>query len=126
MVTDPIANMLINIKNCQMVGRKSLKLDYSKSKEAIAKILTDYGYLDNSKIIGNYPKKYIELYLSNKPIIHMKLLSKPGHRMYRGSRYIPRPLRGQGLVIISTSRGIMSGKEATKHGIGGELICEVF
>jgi len=126
MVTDPIANMLVSIKNSQAAGRASVELGYSKTKEAIVKILVERGFIKDYKVKGEVPTKTLELNLSDNPILHMRRISSPGSRQYRQAKFLPRPLRGRGLVVVSTSKGIMSGASAYRHGLGGEIICEVY
>lgn len=126
MVTDPIANMLISIKNAQAVNKHDVILQYSKTKESIAKILAERGYIDEVKTTGKAPRKQLELQLSDKKIIRMRRISRPGHRRYATAKTIPTPLRGRGLIILSTSNGIVTGGNAYRQGVGGEIICEVY
>lgn len=126
MVTDPIANMLISIKNAQAVGKTPVILQYSRIKEAIAKILADKEYLESVEVIEKDNRKNLQLHLGESRIISIRRISKPGNRRYRTAKKIPRPLRGQGLIIVSTSHGIMTGGQAARKGLGGEIICEVY
>ena len=126
MVTDPIANMLTAIKNAKAVGRHDVVSQYSKNKEAIAHILLSKGYLENVDITEKDNKKVLSLTLGEKPIFHMRRVRKPGNRISRGARLLPPPLRGRGLLIVSTSKGVITGAQASKEGIGGEIICEVY
>lgn len=130
MVTDPIADMFIRIKNAQAVRKPSLVLPASKVKENIARVLKDNNYIADVKrekaTIGE--NLVIDLRYENKePVIsHLHRVSKPGSRRYSGVSAIPRPLSGHGLVIISTPQGIMSGRDAEKAGLGGEIIATVW
>ncbi|HOE74402.1 MAG TPA: 30S ribosomal protein S8 [bacterium] len=126
MVTDPIANMLTAIKNAKAVGRREVVLQHSKNKEAIARVLMSQGYLEDVSTTEKNNKKTLSLILGEKPIFRMRRISKPGNRIYRGVRLLPRPLRGRGLLIVSTSKGVITGAQASKEGIGGEIICEVY
>ncbi len=130
MVTDPIADMFIRIKNAQAVHKPSLVLPASKVKENIARVLKDNQYIADVKReqaeVGE--NLVIELRYENKePVItHLRRESKPGSRRYSSVSSIPRPLSGHGLVIISTPQGIMSGRDAEKAGLGGEIIATVW
>lgn len=130
MLTDPIADMLVRIKNASMAGRNSVNVPYSKLKEKVANILAQEGY------IGTIQKNNEEIYRSmtitlkyqnKKPVINdIKRKSKPGLRQYVAKDAIPTVLGGMGISILSTSAGIMTGMEARKRGIGGELLCVIW
>lgn len=128
--TDPIADMLTRIRNGIAVGREEILVPYSQMKEAVAKVLLAEGFLASvktSEIDGN---KYLAIGTARPGasaiINHMARLSKPGRRMYAGSKRMPSVKRGRGIVIVSTSKGVMTGSEAKAKKLGGELICEVF
>ncbi len=129
-VTDPIADMLVRIKNANMRRYPSVDIPYSKMKEKIIEILLREGYIVKYEVIGEIPQKYIRVYLKYKgktPAIQdVKRVSKPGRRYYVNKEEIPRVLGGLGIAILSTSKGIMTDKEARLLGIGGELICMVW
>ncbi|MEI6266559.1 MAG: 30S ribosomal protein S8 [bacterium] len=123
-ITDPIADMLTRIRNARLVQKNNVIIPASKIKVEILKVLKKEGYigdfvLENSgaTILAN---------LENTEMQKAIRVSKPGRRVYAGKEEIPSILQGQGLVIISTSKGVMSGKEAKKLGLGGELICKVW
>ena len=126
-MTDQIADLLVRIKNAAAVRRHELVMPYTKMKEAILKILENNGFVKNIQIIEEKEKKNIKFELvATKPPTHIKQISKPGHRIYAKGKDIKIPLRGLGLVIISTSAGVINAKEASKKGLGGELICEIW
>ena len=129
--TDPIADMLTRIRNALMVGRNSVTAPSSKMKVGIAKILKEEGFINDYNLVENPPQNQLEIglrYFSGKePVINgLKRISKPGLRIYVEKREIPRFYGGRGLSIISTSQGLMTGQEAWRHGIGGELLCYVW
>jgi small subunit ribosomal protein S8 len=130
MVTDPIADMLIRIKNASMAGRSIVTVNHSKVKEAVARILQQEGYIQSVSMEQEGLRKtlIITLKYDNKHsvITDIKRKSKPGRRFYVSKTVIPRVLGGMGTAIVSTSSGIMTGKEAQKRGIGGELVCEIW
>jgi small subunit ribosomal protein S8 len=130
MVSDPIADMLAQIKNASMAGRSSVTLPHSKLKEKVADILAKEGYIVSLDTIGEKPKRMLVLtlkYQNKRSVItDIKRKSKPGLRRYIPKTEIPIVLGGVGIAIISTSAGIMTGQEAKKRGIGGELICEIW
>lgn len=130
MVNDPIGDMLIQIKNATLAGRLKAELPYSRIKEAVAKILVEEGYLESIQTLGQEPKTRLQLvlkYNDSEPVItNVKRMSKPGLRRYVGKHEIPQVVGGMGIAIISTPQGMMTGKEAKKRGLGGELICTVW
>lgn len=128
MTTDPIADMLTRIRNGLSANKSAVVVPYSKIKLAIAQILKSNGYLTDVKETKNGAFMMLELKLagSNKKINTITRVSKPGRRMYTPKSEIPSVLGGRGIVIISTPSGIMTGSEARKKGVGGELICTVY
>jgi small subunit ribosomal protein S8 len=130
MVSDPIADMLVQIKNASMAGRLRVTLPHSKLKEKVAEILVKEGYIVSVETTGESPKRMLVLTLKyeNKRsvITDIKRKSKPGLRRYIPKTAIPTVLGGVGIAILSTSAGIMTGQDAKKRGIGGELICEIW
>lgn len=130
MVTDPIGDMLIQIKNAALIGKRIVELPYSRMKEEVAKILVREGYLTTSEKIGEAPKYVLKLELKyeNKRsvITNIKRVSKPGLRWYINKQMIPKVLGGMGIAILSTSSGVMTGRDAHKKSIGGELLCEIW
>lgn len=129
---DPIADMLSTIKNAQMVGKARVELPYSKMKEVLARLLEEEKYLSGVAIFkpqgSSFKMLSLDLkYFDGSPFIsHIKRISKPGKRVYAGKAGLPRVLGGRGVVVVSTSRGLMSAKEASKKDLGGEVICEVW
>lgn len=128
--TDPIADMLTRIRNAIAVRKTEVTLPHSKVKEAVATLLKDSGFIDGVAVgketIGKTMTITINAEGTNARITEITRVSKPGRREYAGADKIPTVKRGRGLVIVSTSKGIMSGAEAKKQGVGGELICKVY
>ena len=127
-MTDPIADMLTRIRNATMARKDSLSMPYSKMKEAIARILKENNFIPDYRVddSGKFKQLVIELAEDRETITSLVRMSKPGRRTYVGVKEIPLVVGGRGIVIISTSNGIMSGREARKQGLGGELICKVW
>jgi small subunit ribosomal protein S8 len=130
-MTDPIADMLTRIRNACAAKHQKVDVPLSKLKLEIVRLLRDEGYINNFKLTGESPKRMIRIYLrygsKGEPVInHLARLSKPGCRRYAGSGEIPNILGGLGLCVVSTSRGIMSGRQARKENIGGEVLCEIY
>lgn len=126
-MTDQIADLLSRIRNSGAVQKYEVIMPFSKMKEAILRILEKEGFVHNVEIIEEDNKKTIKLRISERNMpTHLKQISKPGQRIYVKHSKIPKPLRGFGLVVISTPKGVISGREAAKAGLGGELICEVW
>ncbi len=129
MMTDPIADMLTRIRNAQAVGKKTVDFTFSKLKMNISSILVSEGYAKKvEKVDGKPPVLRLELrYIGKKPAIQsIKRESKPGHRRYCKSDEIPKILNDYGIAIISTSKGLMTNKQARKESVGGEIICSVY
>jgi small subunit ribosomal protein S8 len=128
--TDPIADMLSRVRNAVAVNKTEVSMPHSKVKEAVAKILADNGFLSGVKAGEQNGRKtlVIQINTEDEPsrITSISRLSRPGRRLYVKSAAIPTVKRGRGLVVISTSKGIMTGKQAANQKLGGELICEVF
>ncbi len=129
-VTDPIADMLTRIRNAIMVGHDAVLVPSSKMKLAIAKILKEEGFIDRYEVLKGKPESMIKVHLKyaeNQPaILGLERVSKPGLRVYEESRKIPRVYGGLGVVIVSTSKGIMTGQEAWRQHLGGEILCYVW
>lgn len=129
-MTDPIADMLVRIKNAAAVRKPTVKMPSSKTKVAIATVLKDEGYILDSRVTEIGPgKSELEIslkYYEGKPVIErLKRYSRPGLRQYRGKDELPNVLSGLGVSIISTSKGIMTDKQARQQGVGGEVLCVV-
>lgn len=130
MTTDPIADIIIRIKNAHMARHTSVELPFSKIKKSIADILVEEGYISDVTVKEGTPFKSLVLtlkYIGRLPVINdVKRLSKPGRRLYAPAKQIPKALGGYGITIISTSKGVMTDKKARKQNIGGELLCQVW
>lgn len=124
---DSIADLLTRIRNAALVRKSDITVSYSKIKEAILNILKTEGFLSDVEVILDENKKYLKIVISRKKLpAHLRQISKPGRRVYIKSKEMPKPLRGLGTVIVSTSTGVVTGREAAKKGLGGELICEIW
>lgn len=129
-MTDPIADMIIRIKNALLSGHKELALPHSKMKESIARILKDNNYISDFAVAEKTPQKEIKLelrYVDKMPAItDVKRISKPGRRIYVTADQVPKTLNGYGLTILSTSTGVMDDKTARQKNVGGELLCKIW
>ena len=130
-MTDPIADMLTRIRNANTVGHETVEIPASKMKKAIAEILKEEGYITDFDVIEDDKQGMIKVtmkYGTNKErvISGIKKISKPGLKVYAKANDVPKVLGGLGIAIISTSKGIVSDKEARKLGVGGEVICYVW
>jgi small subunit ribosomal protein S8 len=130
-ITDPIADMLTRVRNANSVNKDVVDIPASNLKINIAKTLKDEGFIKEYKIIDNYPQNKVRVYLKygkdkEKVITGIKRISKPGLRVYVNKDEIPRVLGGLGIAVISTSRGVLTDKEARKEGVGGEVLCYVW
>ncbi len=126
-VTDPIADLLTRIRNAARSRKSFVHIPYSKLKSEITRVLKDAGYLNEVNTVGEGVAKelLIELNDAHRDIT-LKSISTPGQRIYVGAKEIPSVLNGLGLSIISTPKGVMSGAQARKANVGGELLCEVY
>jgi len=128
-MSDPIADMLTRIRNAQMVDRPTVKMPSSKLKVAIAKVLKDEGYIEDFAIKGEAIRPELEIalkYYAGRPVIeHIERVSRPGLRIYKAKDELPKILGGMGVAIISTSKGVMTDREARAGGHGGEVLCIV-
>ena len=129
-MSDPISDMLTRIRNSLQRNKSDVSIPSSKLKIAIANILKQEGYITDYRVEENENKMslIIELkYFQGKPVIEsMKRVSKPGLRIYKNNRGLPKVLGGLGVAIISTSKGVMSDRDARKKGVGGEVLCYVY
>ena len=125
-MTDPIADMLVRIRNAAAVGKQTVKMPSSKTKVAIANVLRDEGYIGELRVTENGAKAELEIvlkYYEGKPVIEtLKRVSRSGLRHYRGKDALPKVLGGLGVAIISTSKGIMTDARARQEGVGGEVL----
>jgi small subunit ribosomal protein S8 len=131
MMTDPIADMLTRIRNAVQVERSSVEMPTSKMKEGIAAALKREGYIWDHEVLDTQPAKTLRVHLKygqagEKVITKLVRESKPGRRVYVGVDEIPTVLGGMGTAVLSTTKGIMSSREAKKDRVGGELICTVY
>lgn len=128
--TDPIADMLSRIRNAIMVDKNSVVLPHSKIKETVAKQLADVNFLESVEVQEENARKQlmITIHQPGQParITKIERISKPGRRAYAKAAQIPKIKNGRGVVIVSTSHGIMTGRQAIKKRLGGELICKVY
>jgi small subunit ribosomal protein S8 len=130
-MTDPIADMLTRIRNGVRAKLPKVDIPRSKLKVEIARILKDEGYVANYKVTEDDKQGVLRVYLKYGPgmervITDVQRVSKPGCRIYCGKGEIPRVYGGLGINIISTSRGVMTGKTAAREGVGGEILCNVW
>ena len=130
-MTDPVADMLTRIRNVVMVSRREVEVPYSNLKRAIADALLREGYLSQVEEAGEGPEKALRLGIKYGPdgekvIRVIKRESKPGRRIYKRARDIPRVLDGLGTAIVSTSKGVLSDRECRRANVGGELLCIVW
>ena len=130
-MTDPIADMLTRIRNANTVGHETVEIPASKMKKAIAEILKEEGYITDFEVIDDNKQGIIKVtmkYGANKErvISGIKKISKPGLKVYAKAGEVPKVLGGLGIAIVSTSKGIVSDKEARKLGVGGEVIAYVW
>jgi small subunit ribosomal protein S8 len=132
MNTDPVADYLTRIRNANQAGLKTVEIPSSNLKKEITKILVDQGFILNYKVIDDNVQGIIKIALkynkiTNEPVIKkLQRISKPGLRKYSNSQGIPRVLNGLGISIVSTSKGLMTGKKAKSANLGGEIICNVY
>ena len=128
--TDPIADMLTRIRNAAAVGRQTVSMPHSNMKVAIANLLKVNNFIDSVQVSGEGVAKTVTVVLhgpqASARITEVSRLSKPGRRYYVSAQEIPVVKRGRGLIIVSTSKGIMSGEDAKAQRIGGELICRIY
>jgi len=132
MMTDPIADMLTRIRNAGMARHKTVSMPSSKMKLEIARILKEEGFIRGYDLQDvNKPQPTLRLHLKydeeGKPVIAgLERVSKPGRRIYAGRKEIPWVRSGLGIAIVSTSKGMMTGRQARREGVGGEVICYVW
>ena len=130
-MTDPIADMLTRIRNAIAANHTRVDIPGSKLKMEVARILKEEGYINSFSTKGEGVKYVIRVFLrydtkGTPSITHLSRVSRPGRRVYVGSSEIPRVLGGYGVSIVSTSKGLMSGKRARREKVGGEILAEVY
>jgi small subunit ribosomal protein S8 len=128
-MSDPIADMLTRIRNAQMVEKTNVAMPASKVKVAIAQVLKDEGYIENFQVNAADGKSQLEIalkYYAGSPVIErIERVSRPGLRVYRGSKSIPQVMNGLGVAIVTTPKGVMTDRKARAEGVGGEVLCYV-
>ncbi len=128
--TDPIADLLTRIRNAVMVGKNEITVPSSKMKVTVAKELQKAGYLSGVKVESAKPRDILVVTINkageNSTINEITRLSKPGRRVYVGANDIPKVKSGRGLVLVSTSKGVITGSEAHKQRLGGELLLKIY
>ena len=129
-MVDPIADMLNRLKNAQAVQKETAEVPFSRIKYALAKILERNGYIKSAETKGKKTRRIIEIglvYEHGSPrIVGVKRVSKPGQRVYAAWSDVKKVKGGQGMAVLSTSRGLFSGKDARKERVGGEILCEIW
>ena len=133
-MTDPIADMITRIRNAVTAKHTRVDMPASRLKAEIARILQDEGYIQGYKVLDppdGSPARTIRVFLKYGPrgerlITGLERISRPGRRVYAGRNDVPQVLGGLGTAILTTSRGVMSGKEAVKAGVGGEVLCNIW
>jgi small subunit ribosomal protein S8 len=131
MVTDPIADMLTRIRNALIAGHEAVQVPASKTKVAIAKVLKKEGFIKDFEVVPQGVKRTIRIDLAysgrkEPSITGLRRVSKPGLRVYVQKREIPRVYGGLGIAILSTPQGVMTGQEAWRRQVGGEVLCYVW
>jgi small subunit ribosomal protein S8 len=130
-LTDPLADMLTRIRNAGTARFDKVDIPASQMKISLARILKEEGYIKNFKIIKDKKQGILRVYLKydevNKPLINgLKRISKPSRRVYASKDEIPQVLGGLGIAVVSTSKGILTDREARRNGIGGEVLCTIW
>ncbi|MDE0123446.1 MAG: 30S ribosomal protein S8 [Bryobacterales bacterium] len=131
MHSDPIADMLTRIRNGMAARHNKVDIPGSKVKIEMARILKEEGYVANYRVANDDRKQVLKVYLKYRPdrrpvITRLARVSKPGRRVYVDSKHVPRVIGGMGVCILTTSRGVMTGRQARKKGVGGEVLCTVY
>lgn len=131
LVTDPIADLLTRIRNANTARKEKVDVPASKMKQAIIDILKKEGYIRSYRIVDEKGHKIIRVFLKYGPkqervITRLERISKPSVRRYANKDTLPRVINGLGIAIISTSRGLMTDREARRQGIGGEILCKIW
>jgi small subunit ribosomal protein S8 len=134
MIPYPIGDMLTRIRNASARFHETVSMPHSTLKESIARILEGEGYIESFEVVEKAPQSELRITLKYKgertkaqcAISTLRLVSKPSRRVYVGKGEIPKPLGGMGISILSTSQGVLSGREAEERGVGGEVLCELW
>jgi len=130
-VTDPVADMLTRIRNALAARHRYVVVPASKLKRELARVLKEEGYIGHYDVTRDRPQPMIRIRLKytedNKPVLSsLQRVSKPGRRVYAGRQDIPLVLSGMGIAVLSTPRGVMTGKKAHRLGVGGEILCHIW
>lgn len=130
-LSDPIADMLVRIRNANVAMNEKVDIPSSKMNEDIARILKREGYITDYKVIENRKQGILRIFMKYGPdqervISGLRRVSKPGRRVYRGSKELPRVMGGLGVALVSTPKGILTDKQSREANLGGEVICEVW
>jgi small subunit ribosomal protein S8 len=131
MFFDPISDLLTRVRNALNARQSKVEVPASRLKIEIVRILKEEGYIANYRVADDEGKRTIKVYLKYQPdhtpvISKLERVSKPGRRVYSGSKEIPRVIGGMGINIVTTSRGVMTDKQARKAGVGGEILCFIY
>jgi small subunit ribosomal protein S8 len=132
MLTDPISDFLTRVRNALMAGHRVVEIPSTSLKENMTKILLDQGFIMGYKVVEQNPQNILKIALkydkmSKASVIQgLKRVSRPGLRQYKGADELPRVKNGLGVAIVSTSKGVMSDKQARKENVGGEVLCYVY
>ena len=128
-MSDPIADLLTRIRNAQMVAKQTVSVPSSKVKVAIAQVLKDEGYIDGFEVKSEGGKSELQIalkYYAGRPVIErIERVSRPGLRVYKGSKTLPQVMNGLGVAIVTTPKGVMTDRKARAAGVGGEVLCYV-
>lgn len=133
-MTDPIADMLTRVRNAQMRQHPTVSMPSSKVKQELARVLKEEGYIEDFKVLPEKPQAVLSITLKyvgdrrnrRSVITGLERVSKPGRRVYVGKKDIPWVLSGMGTAVVTTSKGVMTGQNARRIGIGGEVLCKVW
>jgi small subunit ribosomal protein S8 len=130
-ISDPVSDLLARLRNALSARHEKADVPSSRFKVELARILKDEGYIKNFKVMDDRGGSMLRLYLkyddAGNPVIHgLTRSSKPGRRLYAGKDELPEVLGGLGVAIVSTSQGLLSGNDAKKRGVGGEVVCTVW
>lgn len=133
-MSDPIADMLTRMRNAMLRQHSTAAMPHSKIKEQIANVLKNEGYIEDFEVVPDQPQAILRVnlkYLGDRRsqrsmITKLERVSKPGRRVYVGKQEIPWVLQGMGIAILTTSRGVMTGQNARRVGVGGEILCRVY
>lgn len=128
-MSDPIADLLTRIRNAQMVRKEAVSVPSSKVKRAIVEVLRDEGYIEDFRVVSQDGKAVLEIglkYYAGQPVIErIERVSRPGLRVYKGSKTLPQVMNGLGVAIVTTPKGVMTDRKARAAGVGGEVLCYV-